>query len=142
MVLLITGLLTAGISADILPYFATLMAKNHLVAVRKELSVFLLLLTFISIPLSVILFVWAEPIIKLVFSGGDFNTSDLKSIVRVMQYAVVQIPFFACNILLLKFATATKHVLAILMIAILGLLINVAMSLFLMEYITFQIHLQ
>ncbi len=134
VVLLITGLLSAGVSTVILPYFSALVTKNHFVAVRRELSFLLLLLTFLSIPVSVVFFVLSEPIINFIFSGNKFEATDIDGIVRVMQYAVVRIPFFACNILLLKFATATRHVIAILIVAILGLLLNIGASLFLMQY--------
>ncbi len=53
---------------------------------------------------------------------------------KVMQYSVIQVPFFACNVLLLKFATVTKHVKVILLVAILGLLINVGESLLFMKF--------
>ncbi|NOQ81316.1 MAG: hypothetical protein GQ548_02160 [Methylophaga sp.] len=134
IVLLITGLLGAGITAVMLPYFSLLVAKNQIKMARRELSISLLFVTSISIPLSVIFFVWAEHIVTLIFAGGDFKPSDIGSVARVMQYAVIQIPFFACNILLLKFATATKHVRAILIVSIFGLLINIAASLTFMEY--------
>lgn len=130
VVLLITGLVGAAISTVMLPYFSALIAKNHLVSARRELSVFLLVISFLSIPISTAFFIWAKQIIELIFIGNDF---DVGSVARVMQYAVVQIPFFACNILLLKYATATKHVFAILSVAILGLAINVIASLFLMK---------
>lgn len=135
VVLLITGLVGAAISTVMLPYFSSLVAKNSIVTARRELSVFLLLLTFISVPVSVIFFVFAEQVVGLIFDKGDFLTNDIDMVARVMKYAVIQIPFFACNILLLKFATATKHVMSILLSAAIGLLINVGASLVLMKFI-------
>ena len=134
VVLLATGLVGAAISTVMLPYFSALVAKNHIVAARKELSVFLLFLTFFSIPISVIIFVWSDWIVDVIFKGGLFGKSDVSTVARVMQYAVVQVPFFSCNVLLLKFATATKHVNAILVAASLGLVINVGASLLLMKH--------
>ena len=134
IVLLITGLIGAAISTVMLPYFSVLVARSNVIAARRELSVFLLLLTFISIPICVVIFVWAVPIVALIFEGGNFGSGDVNEVARVMQYAVVQIPFFACSVLLLKFATATKHVMVILLVAILGLVINVVASLFFMAH--------
>ena len=51
-----------------------------------------------------------------------------------MRYAVVQLPFFVCNALLLKFAAATKHVTTIVFVAIAGLVVNIAASLLLMQH--------
>lgn len=134
IVLFITGLVSTVITAVILPYFSSLVVKNHLVAARRELSLFLLFSTFTSVPISFGMYVYSEQIIRLIFEGANFNDSGLTEIVRVMQYSVVQLPFFVCNALLLKFAVATKHVFAICIVAIIGLLITIGSSLLLMSH--------
>lgn len=134
VVLFITGLVNTAISTVMLPYFSRLVTKNHLVSARNELSFFLLFATFVSIPISAVLFIWSEPIIRLLFEHGTFNKSSTELVTRVMQYSVVQLPFFVSNSLLLKFATATKHVYAITAVAIIGLLVNIGVSILLMNY--------
>lgn len=134
VVLFVTGLLGTAITAVILPYFSALVSKNHLVVARRELSLFLLFATFISVPISAMLYIWSEPIVRLMFEGGTFDSSATEMVARVMQYAVVQLPFFVCNSLLLKFATATKHVIAICVVAIIGMLINIGASILLMKH--------
>lgn len=134
VVLFVTGLVGAAISAVMLPYFSALMARNQLVSARRELSFFMLASTFLAVPISIGLFVWAEPIIRLLFERGGFDSDATLLVTRVMQYSVVQLPFFVCNSLLLKFATATRHVLAICVTAVVGLLVNVLVSLVLMKH--------
>lgn len=134
VVLFMTGLVGAAITAVMLPYFSALMARNQLVSARRELSFFMLASTFVAVPISTGLFVWAEPIIRLMFQRGGFGSDDTLLVTRVMQYSVVQLPFFVCNSLLLKFATATRHVLAICATAVVGLLVNVFLSLMLMKH--------
>lgn len=134
VVLFVTGLVSTAISAVMLPYFSVMIAKNHLISARRELSFFLLLATFISTPISAGLYIWAEPIVRLMFEGGTFNNASTELVTHVMQYAVVQLPFFVCNSLLLKFATAAKHVFAITAVALIGLLVNVGVSIFLMKH--------
>ena len=134
VVLFVTGLVSTAISTVMLPYFSALIAKNHLISARRELSFFLLLGTFVSVPISTALFIESESIIHLMFEGGIFDHAATESVARVMQYAVVQIPFFICNSLLLKFATATKHVIAISGVAIVGLLINIGASILFMKH--------
>jgi len=133
-VVLLTGLIGSVVSTVMLPYFSTLVDRNKLFLVRKELSVFLLFLTFFITPVGVVFFVWAEPIIGIVFASSRLASNEIASIAEVMQYAVIQLPFFACNILLLKFSTALKHVYTILLIAFLGLLIDIGAVLFLMKF--------
>jgi len=134
VVLFMTGLVGAAISSVMLPYFSSLMAKNQLVSARRELSFFMLASTFVSVPISAGLFVWSELIVRLMFERGGFDSDATTLVTRVMQYAVVQLPFFVSNSLLLKFATATKHVIAISVAATVGLLVNVAASMVLMNH--------
>ncbi len=134
MVLFVTGLMSAAITAVILPYFSSMVAKNYLITARRELSFFLLFATFISIPISTGLYVWAEPIVRLMFEGNAFDRNATELVARVMQYSVVQIPFFVCNMLLLKFAIAIKLVRAISVVALTGLVINLCFSIGLMPH--------
>jgi putative peptidoglycan lipid II flippase len=68
----------------------------------------------------------------LIFHSATFVASDLMAVKSVMEYSVVQIPFFICNILLLKYATAPRHLRVITMSAFVGLLLNIGLSLALM----------
>jgi len=133
VVLFVTGLVGAAVSTVMLPYFSSLIAKNHIVSARRELSFFLLLSTFISVPISAAMYVWAGDIVSILFEGGPFNDKASKEVERVMQYALIQLPFFVSNAILLKFATATKHVMAISIAALFGLVINIATTLLLMK---------
>ena len=135
VVLFCTGLFSAAVSTVMLPYFSVLVAKNHMVSARRELSFFLMLATFISVPISVILYLESIPIIRLIFEGKTFDSSATGLVAQVMQYAVIQIPFFVCNSLILKFATATKHLFIINVLALVGLVINIGASILLMKYI-------
>lgn len=134
VVIFITGIITAVMSVIILPYFSNLVVKNHIVELRRELSFFLLLSTFISVPISFLMYVYAESIAQILFTGGRFDSNSTAQVVRVMQYSIVQLPFFVCNALLLKFALASKHLVSILVVSIWGLLVTLGSSLLLTDY--------
>jgi len=135
VVLLITGLIGAVISTVMLPYFSSLIERNNIFSARKELSVFVLFLTLFFIPVAVIFFVWAIPITTVIFANSHLALEDINKVAEVMQYAVIQVPFFACNILLLRFSVATKHVYTIMFIAFLSLVVDVVAVLFLMKFL-------
>lgn len=134
VVLFVTGLLGAVVTTVMLPYFSKLIAKNNLLDARRELSFFLLLATFIAVPLSVLIYMSSASIVDLMLSGGNFDLDAKQQVMSVMQYSVVQLPFFVCNALLLRFAISTKHVVSILAIAAFGLIINVLTSMLLMKH--------
>lgn len=132
IILFISGVVGAAISTVMLPYFSSLIEKRGVYMARKELSLFLLIATFLSVPASILMFLWAEPIVRVLFERGSFTNNDVATVTHIMQYALIQIPFFVCNILLLKFATATRHSITITVSALIGLVLNVAISLILM----------
>lgn len=134
VMLLVTGLVGAAISTVMLPYFSKLFAQSQALVAKHELSLALILLTCIFVPLGVFLFVSSEFISSLIFERGEVTYEDARAVSQVMKYAVVQIPFFACNVLLLKYATATKHVLSIVLSALIALCVNVVVSLLLMKF--------
>jgi putative peptidoglycan lipid II flippase len=131
VILLITGVLGAALSAVVLPYFSYLISRRQWLKAKKELSDLLVLLTVLSVPFSIFIFIFIEPISKIIFIG--LKSEELVGIISILKYAVVQIPFYACNLLLLKFATAAGKSIIVLLTAILGLVINVALSLILMR---------
>lgn len=51
-----------------------------------------------------------------------------------MSYSVVQLPFFVCITVLLKFATAAGRVITISLAALAGFVVNVGAGLFIMRY--------
>lgn len=134
VMLFVTGLAGAAISAVLLPYFSSMISKNQIVAVQRELSFFLLMTTFISIPVSVGLFLWSDPVIRFIFEGGSFDSRATAQVSRVMRYSIVQLPFFACITVLLKFATAARRVMVISVATFIGLLVNIGAGYLLMEY--------
>ena len=82
-----------------------------------------------------IFFVWAIPITNVIFANSHLTFEDIDQVAKVMQYAVIQVPFFACNILLLRFSVAMKHVYTIMVIAFLGLVVDVIAVLVLMRFL-------
>ena len=132
IVLFVSGLLAVVVSNVMLPYFSSIAVKYHAEMVKKELAFFMLLATFASVPISAMLYLWAEQIVSLIFYSKTSIESDLVAIQSVVQYSVVQLPFFTSNILLLKYATATRHLRVIVISAFVGLLLNVGASLLLM----------
>ncbi|MGH8671306.1 MAG: murein biosynthesis integral membrane protein MurJ [Burkholderiales bacterium] len=134
IVLFMTGVIGTGVATVILPYFSAHMARNRLLDIRRELSFFLMAATAITVPLSVTLYLGARPLVELAFQGGVFQIADVSLVAKIMSYGVLQLPFFTSNILVLKFAIATRHSGRVMVASLLGLCINVILNLLLMEH--------
>ncbi|MBX3675639.1 MAG: hypothetical protein KF853_01330 [Rhodocyclaceae bacterium] len=127
-----TGLIGASIASVVLPYFSRYMAQNRLLDARRELSFLLLAGTVISIPATLALHLISEPFVRTVFQGGAFGASETSIVSRVMANGILQLPFFVINLLLLKFAIATRHSGRVMLAAAVGLAANVVLNLVLM----------
>jgi murein biosynthesis integral membrane protein MurJ len=133
IVFFVTGLVATGVATVILPHFSSFMARRRLLDARNELSFFLLVGTVITIPFAVVAFVGSEALVKLAFLGGAFGERDVESVARIMSYGIIQLPFFTVNLLLLKFAVATRSAGRVLIASLLALCLNVALNAFLMD---------
>ena len=131
-VLFITGLTGAAITSVVLPYFSGHMAQNRLLDARRELSFLLLAGTIISIPITLGLHVFSGTFVSLLFEGGAFGATESELVSKVMAYGVLQLPFFVINILLLKFAIASRRSGRVMFASMIGLAVSVAFSLLLM----------
>lgn len=122
--LLVTGVIGAGLTTILLPYFSGLVAKHRHGQARSDFSFFLLLVTLIVVPLAVLLILMTEPVIKALFWGSEFSEMDLSSLITVTQFGLVQLPFFACGLVAIKYITAYGKSGMILLSSVAGLLIT------------------
>jgi putative peptidoglycan lipid II flippase len=133
-ILFFTGLISTGISTVLLPYFAHYFAGDDVVAVRKELSFFLMLATIAAIPVTIILFVLTPFLVKLIFRGAMFSGSDITTVAQIMRYGIIQISFFCANMILVKFANAKRKNTLVTISSFLGLIMNIVLSLIFIRY--------
>ena len=127
-VIFFTGLVGIGISTVMLPYFSSLFSRKSVVGARRELSFFLFLATAITIPLALIILILTGYLVKLVFSGGVFTTNDTVLVTQIMEYGIIQLPFFCANMLFSKFANAKRKNTLIMVSSLAGLVINVILN--------------
>lgn len=128
VVLLITGVIGIGINTVLLPYFSSLAAKLHHHQARSDLSFFLLFATLFTIPAALILTVLAEFVTGAVFANSALSETDIHNVTRVIQYGVIQLPFFTCGLVAIKFITAYQRIWIILFSSFVGLALTVVLG--------------
>jgi putative peptidoglycan lipid II flippase len=133
LVLFISGLVGTTITTVMIPYFSSFIAKKKHVEANRELSYFLVLATFVSIPLTLFFFTACNQIVTLAFQGGVLKSGDVAEIARVFKYGILQLPFFTCCMLFMRFATARKNSGIVLLATAVGLFINILLNLILMQ---------
>lgn len=128
VVIVLMGLLDTILATIVLPHFARILAKGQHSEARKNLSSMLLIGTTVSIPVTFLLYLLAEPFITLVFQGGAFNSSNTDLVANVLSFGILQAPFFVINVLLLKFAIAKQYAGRVMLVALSTVFINVQLS--------------
>ncbi|ASQ29532.1 murein biosynthesis integral membrane protein MurJ [Borrelia miyamotoi] len=87
------GIFYVSISTVIFPKmteYASLGNKKGLDAILNQ---GIDILIFILVPISFLLYIWANPILNLLLTGGKFSVYDTQRTVSVLQYFLIGLPF-------------------------------------------------
>ncbi len=135
LVIFLTGLITAGLASVVLPYFSNMLVQNRLIDARRELSFLLLSATLASIPLTTLLYLCSSFVVTIFFEGGQFGSGSTVLVTSVMEFGVLQLPFFVVNMIMLKYAIAMQRPGWVLAASLIGLLANVLLNIFMSNLI-------
>jgi putative peptidoglycan lipid II flippase len=131
VVIFLTGIVGAGFTSVMVPYFSSFIAKKQFIQAQKDLSFFTMLITTLAIPLTVLIYWIAPAMIRFLFQGGALKYHDISALTHVMQFGVLQLPFFTCGALVIKYITAEQRTTLIMLSSFIGLLINVVLNIIL-----------
>ncbi len=133
VVFFVTGIIGAGISMVLLPYFISFIVKRDVVSANRELSMLMSLATLLGMITSLVVYYVAPPVIQLLFAGGEVDVDDVDTVIRVIRMGILQIPFFACQLILIKYATAMHDNRSILISSVIGMIVNIVLNYILMQ---------
>ena len=133
VVFFVTGVIGTGISMVLLPYFVSFIVKRDVISANRELSVLMSLATLLGMITSVTVYYVAPPLIRLLFVGGQVDVQDIDTVIRVIEMGILQVPFFACQLILIKYATASHDNRSILLSAVVGMIVNIVLNYVLMQ---------
>jgi peptidoglycan biosynthesis protein MviN/MurJ (putative lipid II flippase) len=74
------------------------------------------------------------PALKMLLTGEKLDHTDIHIISYVVEMGVLQVPFFACQLILIKYATAMRSNKPILISSSIGLVLNIVLNYFLMHW--------
>lgn len=127
------GIGMVAIGTAVLPQFSRLAAKGQWAELREALRRYTLLLLAALIPLTFVLVVFAEPIVRLVFERGAFAPADTRRVAFIQQLFALQIPFYLVGILVVRLISALRRNDILLWGAVGNVVLNVALNYVLMK---------
>jgi putative peptidoglycan lipid II flippase len=87
------------LSTAILPYLAELAAARDGQQLKRTFHGWLCLTVLLAIPLAAALFLFSEPIVRLLFERGAFTAEDTMLVARIQALYALQIPFYLAGVL-------------------------------------------
>ncbi len=126
------GVFGYALSSVSLPALSKIAAEGDMVRFKETLSFSLRKLMLVLIPCALVLAVFSELIIRLVFERGQFDSQSTGVTAQVLFYSALGLPFFGASRILVMAFYALQETKAPVKIATACLVINVALNLILM----------
>jgi putative peptidoglycan lipid II flippase len=123
-----------AIGTSFLPYFSSMLAKNDWDGARQTLKRYLKLIFLLTVPLTLLLIIFSEPLVRLLLQRGAFTEADTRIVAQVQALGALQIPFYLGGILIVRLISAMKANHILMWGAGLSLVIN-----FLADYLLMKI---
>ena len=122
-----------AIGASILPYFSVMSARNDWQAARRTLTRYLRLIFLATIPVTLLLIVFSEPLVRLLLQRGAFTEADTRIVADAQALGALQIPFYLGGILIVRLISAMKANHILMWGAVVSLVVNFFGDYFLMK---------
>ena len=132
----ITGLLAIGataLSTAVLPYFSKMASESDWRGCRHTLRRYVLLVLSVTVPLTLLLFVFSNHLIRFLFQRGAFTSMDTEVVGQVQRLYCLQIPFYVVSMLFVRFISSLRRNDLLMYAAAINLVIDIVMNLILMR---------
>lgn len=113
-----------AIGTSFLPYFSAMLAKNDWQAARQMLNRYLKLIFLVTVPITFLLVLFSEPLVRLLLQRGAFTEADTRLVADVQALGALQIPFYLGGILMVRLISAMKANYILMWGAIVSMVIN------------------
>jgi putative peptidoglycan lipid II flippase len=117
-----------ALGTAVLPYFSRMVAAKDWRTLRLTLRFYTKLVLLVTIPITILLVLYSEPIIELFFKRGAFTSEDTRLVAEVQTMFALQMPFYVLSYMLLKLLSSLKRKLVLIVGAGINLVVNIAMN--------------
>src|SRR5690606_3752697 len=93
VVAVVLGIVAASLSTVLFPRFTHLIAAGQMAEFKRTFRGYALGIVLLSIPAVVVLAMFTEPIVRLLFERGAFTPDDTAAVSRVQWWLLPQVPF-------------------------------------------------
>ncbi len=133
----VTAILRIGagaIGTAMLPFFSKLIGVEDWTTVRRILKTYSLLILLVTIPITLLIFVFSEPLVSLLFERGEFSETDTQLVGQIQAMYGLQIPFYVLGILFVRLISSMNANYILMFGSFLNLLLNIVLNYIFIQY--------
>jgi putative peptidoglycan lipid II flippase len=101
-------IISTALGTAVIPYFSKLLAQEDWVSAHHTLKHYLGIVFAISIPLTGLIILFSEPLVRVLLQRGSFTASDTHLVSQIQSYFALQIPFFLGCTLVVRLIAAMQ----------------------------------
>jgi putative peptidoglycan lipid II flippase len=132
---LILAIAATALSTAALPYFSQMTAARDWNGCRHTLKKYSLLVGVMTVPLTAGLVLFSRPVIALLFQRGAFTSADTDLVSRVQSFYALQIPFYICGMLFVRFLSAMRRNELLMYGSTLNLVLDIVLNLIFIKFL-------
>ena len=133
VVTLILGIGAVSLSTAVFPHFSRMVAGYDWTGVRHTLKTYTYFILLVTIPLTLILVLFSDPLVRLLFERGAFTSMDTWRVSQVQALFLLQLPFYFLGILMVRLISSLNMNAILLQAAIVNLLCKIVFNYLLMQ---------
>lgn len=122
------SLIATALGTAVIPYFAKMIAQQDWRKVDATLKRYLQAIFVTTLPLTIIMVFFAEPIVRLLLERGSFTPTDTNIVAHIQAFYALQIPFYIANILVVKLINALEQNQILFQVSAWNLAINISLN--------------
>lgn len=96
------SLTATALSVAVVPYFSKMVALKDWTEVSNTLNRYLKIILAFTMPLTLGLILFSQPLVKLLLQRGEFTADDTYVVAQVQACYALQIPFYVAGILIVR----------------------------------------
>ncbi len=133
LVAFVTAMGPTVVSTAVFPHFSRMVALGQWDQLRHSLKTVLGVLLLCSVPLTIGLLIFSEPLVRVILERGAFSEADTKMVAVVQRLALLQIPFAVLIAPMTRLVSALKANHHLFWAALIHLVTNVLLDYVLMR---------
>jgi putative peptidoglycan lipid II flippase len=110
-----------------------MVAASDWAGIRHTLKTYIYLILLVTIPLTLILVFFSEPLVRLFFERGAFTSADTWRVSQVQALFLLQVPFYFLGILMVRLISSLKMNRILMQAAIINLFLKITFNYLLMQ---------